>query len=462
VRRAAAFPIAGLAFVFAVSSALECGRKEPVRPGDAGDEPGVYPSDSGSEQLADADGGGELEAEAGPDFDACVAKASDWPGWVRYSPLHDPCARVDVPADASVIPPLIWVPCATGRSNCLEMPTPWPSGGAGRGWFSRVQVGKDSQQQPQQLALTVLYGSDGAAVFIYDFTTSAALTAWRSGVSLPTDTLANVTVAATVAELQLRPSVGQPTYANGSLASLLAGKNLAAVPTSVIPVSEVPQYDDISETTYAFGVEPEGTLNRVATGTNNYVVGRVPKLNFTLPMVRTDDVFGYVFTGSDGWPQYYRLEADGGVSQFLAVHQHVMSGLAADGQYVYWIDSYGNTTMLANQPYNNLWYAPYSDDPSVVAASAKQLAALDGPASSALAFGGYWAAWMGQTEVTVVRASDGAVARLAPEPGRLFSSIGYVDDHEVWVIEDVALDSGARGTLGVALERIGFSFGTDQ
>jgi hypothetical protein len=423
---------------------------------DAGDEPGVKPPRPDAEAGRDAQDDGLDAGEAGSDG-GCP---HPWPGWITYPGVSQPCSGVYVAGDASVVPTLSWVACKTGRAACLEMSTPWPPGGAGDGWFGRVQVGTDMSQQPKRVTLTVFYGYGGAAEFVYDLGSSQALAGWGYN----GQTTVNLTAASSNAELQLLPSTDVETLGGGTLEQLRSGEHLGVVPASVLPPGTGLQYDQISDTTYAFGVALVGSVVRTSIGTMDYVVARVPKLNLSMPVVRGDDVFAYVLVGSEAWPQYYRVDPDGGVSLFLSNSQHYLSGLAADGQNLYWMDSYGNTTMYVDQPNNNLWYAPYSADPTSVAATAHVLAVIPAQGAQAVAFNGYWAGLagpIGAGYIWVVRGSDGAYARIAPEPGRQFASVGYVDANEVWAIENLERDAGGP-TAGVSLERIGYSFGTEQ
>jgi hypothetical protein len=223
-----------------------------------------------------------------------------------------------------------------------------------------------------------------------------------------------------------------------------------------MPSSGAIQFDDISDTTYAFDTGATGHVDRVPVGTTNYVVGTAPGAPLSKPVVHGDDVFAYANQGTDGWARYYRVNADGSVVDFINKPQHYMSALAADAQWIYWVDAYGATAPNGAQPTTELWFAPYTNDPTTLSSTATKLGVISATRGDAVAFNGYWAGLLGVNDIWIARAADGTTWHITPEPNRRFNSIAYIDDKEVWVVEDFVPDAGAF-TLGVAFERIAYS-----
>ncbi|HEX4515922.1 MAG TPA: hypothetical protein VH054_20375 [Polyangiaceae bacterium] len=197
-------------------------------------------------------------------------------------------------------------------------------------------------------------------------------------------------------------------------------------------------------------------MDRVPIGTTNYVVGTATGALLSKPLVRGDDVFAYANQGTDGWARYYRVNPDGSVVDFINKLQHFMSALAADTSWIYWVDAYGATSPSGAQPTTELWSAPYTSDLATLQSTGKMLAVISATRGDAVAFNGYWAGLLGVNDIWIARAADGTTWHLTPEPNRRFNSIAYIDDKEVWVVEDFVPDAGAF-TLGVAFERIAYA-----
>lgn len=369
--------LACTASAFSIAVACEnCGGTEPALDGSA---------DAPLDKV-------RLDVQSTPDAgDACVVVDSDWPGYQRYK-AFGACARVDVPVDAGVLPALQWVTCKSGRPSCFEIAITWAGTGYGQ-FFGVALVGRDAQFKPAKLLLDIAPAPTQEETCLYDFTTLLPITSWRYAGNLPTDVGAWPRASANATALIGISNANAVIIGTGTLVDMLAGTGLSTMPTSIVPFGTGPQFEDISDTTFAFDTGGSGLVNRVAVGTQNYVVGHSAAL-LSRPVVHGDDVYAYANQGLDGWSRYYRVDVDGGVVDFANKPQHLISGLAADAVNVYWVDAYGAAQPTAAQPTTELWVAPYSADWTMALGGAQKLATISATrASNAVAFNGYsgWA-----------------------------------------------------------------------
>jgi hypothetical protein len=205
--------------------------------------------------------------------------------------------------------------------------------------------------------------------------------------------------------------------ATGSMPAVFTGLGFSAS-TPAIP-NDVPSSYAMSDTTLALGLQPSNRIARLAVGQTNYVISTGDKVRE--PVVVGDDVFGFSEYGTDGWSTIRRVNGDGTTTLFRAVPQRHMSGFRAGSGWMAWLETYGDPNFQNfDQPKTELWGAPYTNDPTTLATTAKKLADLPGVRTGSPEpryADGYYAARGGtlptdQPNLYVVRVSDGAVKKL--------------------------------------------------
>ena len=395
-------------------------------------------SDDGSTYTGDA---------CPPPLDAGII--SDWSGFRRLTEL-DPCCPFDVALDAAQAAPAVqWIPCQNGAPGCLEMKAGWnplgPFGGAD------VSVADDGTPQYLHIGRRLSDLNNTSEDDIYSFPGYAALGAWRPAfgpASCSTGTASAGTQATLVAFINTGGAPAGTYVASADPASLASTPHFARVGDNLALYS--PQDLHSSETTLGFDIGPSAAVGRAALdGGTNYVTAVVPG-QVSVSFVSRGDVFAYSLYGTTGWEQLYVMQPNNSVVLFRSNPSAHVGALATDGPNLYWTETYGSIDFSAPQQHTQVWTAPYTDDPTQLGATARQIADIQNTylSGQAIAFGGLYAFWPG-TNPVVVRASDGAIAQV-PMPGDYqYWEFSYVTDTELW-----AVMTQQHGPNGVAFARV--------
>jgi hypothetical protein len=370
---------------------------------------------------------------------------SDWPGFRRLTEFS-PCCHLDIVTDASTLTQMTWTACDNGTSGCQQWAA--PSGD----WFAdTLQVSRRPDGTPALLETTLNVGGTTFESPIYDLNTSATVGGWR------VDTLSGC-----FADLNpAGPNLGffgctdayAPCFgASGSFGSLPAALKALTVPQ---PVGGL-QTSAASSTRFAFDIQPYGWIEQwpFDSGTviqSSNTTGAALLFDF----IEGDDVYARSVHGATGWSQEYRVAGDGSVMLFRSKDNTHIESMTTDGTTLAWCEAYGASTPTNQQPTVEVWTAPYTNDPAILAATAKKLTPLPTAVWCGLgiAFQGYYAARINATydTVDVVRLADGATQQVAAGPGWLFGQLGLVSSTEF--LSEVGLIKGggarfARYTLG--------------
>lgn len=436
------------------------------------------PSQPESDASSDAaDAGGDRPPR--PDAGSCLAPAPDdeppadfWltSGWQRLGAPLACCAFAVATDPPSQVPPIKWIPCKNGILDCLEDEVTWTGYG-----FLRAVVSRDGTGQPRLLKFMreqtekqdyAYYEDD-----VYAFASRMPVAGWRLAVRRDGDACVFVlsvggSSLGVLARTKLAdphdfiawgsPPLMAPAFdpITGKLESLLTAKNPA-----------IDQHHRMSPTSLAFDLVLGGSgLVRMPVGGAAYVMskGNFPLSNISIGEVEGDDVYAEAFYGTGGWSQEYVMAPDGAVSLFRGKDKTHVTGLRSDGKTLFWIESYGLPDPhiapgdFVPQPTMEVWSAPYTSDPGVLAATAKRLAVVPSHVRwyDAVAFGGLYAFISDYRTMSVVRAADGALAQIPAGPERGFDEAVYVSESEVWaVLRAWDDDAGTTGRGGVALAR---------
>ena len=395
------------------------------------------------------DSAAPFEASAcGPD--GSVAGLSDWPGWVRLLGATPAC-RFDGPTNlANAIPPWSWIPCTNGAAGCLEFQAGWPLPQGAPFRFQKFAVSHDPLGNAKWLRIERLI--DGAATFeddLYDVASGAPLGAWRRD-DLGGDCAIVAFAGATSVSLFGFVKACGLYGANGAPAALLSSpafQQLAGTPLPGVSGAFA------SDTTVAFGVSLLGVVGRWPVGSLSYATtpADAASLSLQLEMLEGNDTYAESEHGTSGWQQVYRIDVDGSVVLFLSAPNAHIAAPRTDGTTLFWLQIYGTTDVTMPQQRVEAWAAPYSSDPTQVAATARKIALLPETAvlGDAVAFQGLYAVNGAQgVSAYVVRLADGATARVAPGSTRAFFRLGLVSPTELWsVMADV------NGLNGSELQR---------
>jgi hypothetical protein len=147
--------------------------------------------------------------------------------------------------------------------------------------------------------------------------------------------------------------------------------------------------------------------------------------------------------GWDDYPTgqgtYWRISRDGYVPMLNKAGVHIFEA-ATDGTTLFWVEVEVGTMP---KPRTEIWKAPFSKDPAAVRASARKVLDITGApllpeveTFSTPAHAGFYALPVSETEMVVVRGSDGATQRvtipagLPGDWGRL--TVAYVDATQIW------------------------------
>jgi hypothetical protein len=415
---------------------------------------------------SDADAGPDARAETGPAYDAAAEAGdggviSDWPNWRRLTEI-DPTCPQDIPTDPLLaLPTVAWIPCSDGRPKCLQVDTTTWNDGSSPINFS---LGFMSEGLTHLILLgrpvVDVTGPDATAESdVIDVATWKIVTGLRVRLAADWSTYGVCVgdIAASKSELEI---LDEPLTHPGPIQidrrPLAQAGNVAPsfVPTDLNPWSQLGQSTVVrtsaSDTTLALEFQPVSLLGRV-DGTSTHVTV-TSKIALTFPLVVGSDVYAVDQTGTDGWARIMRVDADGSLTEYRAVPGHRVATPASDGTTMYWTECYGGSDPTSNvQPNVEMWAAPYTNDPTTLAATAQKVATLGTHCvydQQQLAQNGMFFAISGLTNY-VWRKSDGKLLSFTNGGNRATWYPLYISQGEYWSIEAVQ-----GGPKGVALTRI--------
>ncbi len=368
---------------------------------------------------------------------------------------------MDTPIDlVASSPKWSWKPCATGRTNCQEMVQDWRNDGV-QSYFSEIQVSSDNVGTPQLVLLGTHITDSIYQATIVDFASKTSVAAWRvDGSKCAFDgSLSGKYLGVYSFQDALPYFIGY-----GKPADLMSNLNLVSLPPGIHNGQAGIEVLRVSDTTLVFDVQAGGRAVRtnLPPGTASYIVSKLPPgADFSDPFVVGSDVYAWSEYGTGaGWSQQYRIDPDGTSVLYRGIPGHHVGAFASDGKTMFWVELYGDPSSTAKSyPNVEIWSAPYTSDPSLLATSAKIVGALPaasmGKAGRAVARGGYYV--LGQAYgIAMARISDGLVKLVLPDNNnRLFYWAPYVSDTELWVTESELVPAEHSG---ISFERIGITW----
>jgi hypothetical protein len=372
-----------------------------------------------------------------------------WQGWRRLPGL-DPCCAIATPRDlAASMPAYSWVPCTNGMAGCLEFNATWAQLDSSvfnsTVFSSYAKVSRDANGSLRWLMLTRAVGSGEYAPSecdLYDIATGTPLGAWRSDDFVDTTATnrcyaggllgeATVTVHAeltTVGPHSVIEQVG--TYvAHGDPQTMLTSPSF----TEYTRLLTGDQDTLASDSTFAFDAPDYLVRVDFAAATLNTQPLTMPMTWLSLADVEGSDVFGA--TSYTPWEQLYVFRADLSLALLRSNSMAHVGTPTSDGTRLYWTETYGSTG--GTQTLTELWSAPYTTDPTQLAATAAKIAAVPNAyiPQSAVAFGGLMAVVTSNGAV-VARVSDGKTQQVSSGPGRHIIEVIAVTPSELWAMED--------------------------
>jgi hypothetical protein len=374
------------------------------------------------------------------------SRQSDWPGWRRLTEL-DSCCEVDVPLDIkAAIPAFDWKPCQNGRPNCMQVDNvKYNSRGAGE--LRNVMPSRVGDQIA--LGIEVEVTSDPVTVTtewrVVDRVSGVAVGAWRSRTSPDSDCLVGPNFGISTATLL--GSIAIPNSIKFFLATDTPA-TLTSTPkfyflTEALNPFEIPEGMSVSDTTIVYDQQTRGRFVRTKPNTSTYVLTTTPP-QLVNPYVHKDSAFGRDQRGNAGWSQYWRVNPDAALTLFRAKANTHITALTSDLDTLYWAESWGGNNVDPNdQPHVEIWTAPFTDDPTTLAMTAKMLAKLDGirRPGEMMAQSGFVGLQSSNSTAYIVRKSDGAVTTIAPYVnGESVGVPAYVSQTEVLVPVHLAMD----------------------
>jgi hypothetical protein len=402
--------------------------------------PGAPPTEGVAVTWPDA--GGEDASDTAPDVgrETTSSASSDWPGWRRVSGVNDYCV-VDVPSSLSV-PPLSWTPCSDGTPDCTEMEL-GPENSLGK-----MMTSHDVDGRPALLAITRVLGNsrEDVEVDLYEVETGQAAAAFRFRVTSYTLCDPDLFIDGHAATLVVQDRISDDIlFARASPATLMLGRQkLARLMTGVPKGTGLFQVAGASDSTFAFDLQPVGTIHRARLDGSDYVttIGRGGPHRL-LDLVERDGVFAKADRGS-GWREEHVFGADGSPQVLRANATAHVGAFATDGINIGWTESFASDSTIGVKPSSvEIWTAPYTANPQTLAATARRIAVVNAlrPPSPAVLNGDYYVANTGAA-LEVTRISDGMRRTLVPRPGWQLSWLHGVTSDELWtsVYRDMAGD----------------------
>jgi hypothetical protein len=436
-RRTATSIAVAVASLGLLASMPECtprgsGNTPPVGPDARADQGGM----SADQDFVDA---------SPPRDPSCDAAAPRWPGWTPVTQLSSCCPAAMATDPTRVMPPFAWVPCKNGAASCQELTVAW-SGAYGTG----AKVSHDGAGNPKWLMFMHIIDGQAQTMFeqdLYDIATGEPLAAWRATETIPRK------------DCYFWALLGQSTVTlDGELSDGLyvANGDPRTMTTNPVfrryasPVSGI-QEELASDSIFAFDLEPQAVIARTDIGSGTLLQQKA-SVGLLLGAVEGSDAFAISEHGSSGYGQLYVLDSRGSLSLLRSNPSAHVATPASDGVRLYWTETYGSLDVRAPQARTELWSAPYTADPAVLARAGSKLAVI--PNSTlplkAIAFGGLMGVILRDGRVYVGRVADGKLVQANPGPGRRFGVLLAVTASELW-----SLESDLKGAPLSSLTRVG-------
>ncbi len=331
------------------------------------------------------------------------------PGWRAFSEL--PGCDAIVPMDpAATMKKLAWIACPSGKPECQRFDTAGWREDMLPGVINSASVSVDKKWLSFVRPLTT--GKTHLAEWdLYSRTNFDPINAWvweNDCLIQPILGESRLTLLGVI----FTTSPPKFAYANGPMP-------VTASQPTFLTFQPQPKYvwvdTSASDTKLAFGISYGVGVDTVNAGETTFTSATGTKLFH--PLVVGSDVFAWNEYGATGWSRELRVNADGTSTVFREVQGRHVSHFRSDGSTWFWVESYGDANYQNfDQPMAQVWSAPYTNDPSTLAGSAKKLAQVDGASTyngTEVAFDGYFAVGpRSGPYMWIVRASDGAMKKL--------------------------------------------------
>jgi hypothetical protein len=361
---------------------------------------------------------------------------SDWPGWRRLTEIEPTCV-VDVPIDLSkvTVPTPTWVPCTNGNPKCVELD---------RSVFNPLQPSlfRYALTSPTGKALAIVRAiaavqADNLFEWdVYSLPDMVPIAAWREQLGLGPACQIELGFTPTQAAMAVRIGDG-PRAAVGPLSLLQTKPPIVTYVPQVVQGSTW-QFYGASDTTIAFELSSIHRVVRAKVGSPDYTFTNGVKLSYM--QTHGDDVYAKNEFGIDGWDRVMRIDADGSTTPFIAPTKRHASRPITDETTWMWSESYGAVDSTEDpQPTNDLFSAPYTNDPATLKLTQKKIVTLpQGTAKivNGVARAGYFAFQATRNETYVVRASDGKVQTVPNVGGKRCWMVVHVTENDLWCIEE--------------------------
>jgi hypothetical protein len=140
----------------------------------------------------------------------------------------------------------------------------------------------------------------------------------------------------------------------------------------------------------------------------------------------------------------YVVKADGTPVLFRSVPNRHIMGFTTDGTTLFWTEGFGGSSATAPPTEYEVWSAPYTSNPSVLAATARKLSSVDGGpgfVGGVSAAGGIYVVVTGAC-AEITRQVDGEVREICAGPQSAFGGWLFLSTQELWTI--VGASGGAN------------------
>jgi hypothetical protein len=397
---------------------------------------------------------------APPGDDAGVVH--DWPGFRRMSEI-DPCCPFDVAQDLSVAAPYKWIPCGDA-GGCQQLDIPFVANGEAPVLFASV-TRSVSGLSKLYLRREYLPGPSSETT-VYDLASGSVDGLWRYS-DAPDNSRCIVELVGSVNDeavllANLWPTPIEPTTLNvvaRGTAKSLASSSVAAHPLLNSGVY-LTNLGYSSTQRLALDYQSPGyqmlTCDLSADAATPCVAANllsVMPAKLLFEFIEGDTIFAKSNSGTTGWGQEYVIDAMGKVALFRSRPNAHVFGTCSDGKSLAWTETYGSVNPLDPQTLTEVWSAPFTSDPAVLANTAKKIAVLPNASMSddVKCFNGYYA-WA-RNDLYVVRLSDGALVTATSSWPPKFRDHGllYVTSTEVW--DEAEGPMGDAGAIGNAIMR---------
>ena len=380
--------------------------------------------------------------------DAVAAPRAE-PGWRFMTEVAPNCYGTEIALDPiAAAPEYKWVSCATLNPRCSRLATT----GFRQDPGPRIFGAANASQNGSFLSIGhfVRYDIGIVETDLVSVPDMGKLGAWRSGfVDDP------CSVGPALGQTQGMMIELNPVYrfAKGPIASLKSLTSFAPLSPDPSLAPNVTETVAMSDITVALDQQPGHLALRLPLASTSWV--RNQGNDLSVPFVVNDDVFVFQEHGPDGWSREMRLDNDGSITLYYARPKHDVMAFASDGKTMFWIDAYGlsDPTNLA-QPNIEVWAAPFTRDPLVLATNAQKLSTLSLPQAppDGLAQNGYYALGGGDHKVYIFRADGAAQVLDLPTivgPNSYMQKPAIVNDTELWGVV-----SEYPGAFGVGFARV--------